>query len=502
MADPYDVLNIHPFASPDEVKTAYHTLSRLYHPDKASSESAGNFLALNNAYKILSDPTLRAFYDKYGHAGVSLAQEVDLSLVPTDRRFEELERKVRSLVRTSDEMKLSRFARVSAETQFGAKLLRVHPVYLRSAFTSLQQSITFDAGETAISLATTCHIQRSGGGVARLSVLVSRVLNPLTSLRLAAHLTGGRPAAFVQVDRQLDAFNSVSNTVTLDERKFLSTSLAWTHKLNAWLHGTLSLALGREPGVSVALSHKKLKSKVKLEISNSDASVSLKAKYAMNEDLVYAVGPSMSLSQGPSLELIATQNVEPFVEAMEGAFPTALVWKLNFPFPLTSLTISAKVTRGGIGFGFPLEVIVPEHARVEFALGALVIWSALPFAGLGIKTLWRQVVSKSSEGPITKDTENIDEMNESVRKFSEERRLAEQTNRGLVIELARFEPNGPDLTCFFMSRVTDSKLVLSATPKRRLFGEAVQGKKLRIRYSYGGTSYERVFGESDAVMLP
>jgi hypothetical protein len=504
MADLYDVLNLSRSASQEEVKNAYHTLTRLHHPDKSSSGSSAAFLALNRAYKILSDPTLRAFYDKYGHAGVSLAQDIDVSLVPADRQFEELERKVRALVRTNDEMKLARFARVTAETQFGLKLLRTHPLLLRSSFTSLQQSITFDAGTTAVALATTCHIQRSGGGVSRLSILLSRTLNPMTSLRLACHFTGGlRPNLSFQTERLIDEHNSASHILTVDEKNDISSAFRWTHRFNAWLQGTLGLTVGgRDPSVSVGLSHKKLKVKSKLEVSEQGAEISVKAKIDVSEDLKYSIGPSLSVTHGAAVELTATQTVEPFVDEMEGAFPTSVAWNLVLPYPLRNFTISAKISRGGIGFVLPLEVMVPEDSQVELALVALTVWGVLPFAGLAVKNLWRRLATQS-QSPAEKHESGFDTTtNESLKRFSQDRRAAESSICGLVILEAMFLPDGPVLTDFFMARVTNSSLALSAAPKNLLFGEDVKDKRLRIKFLYGDRQYERIFESKDPVMLP
>lgn len=67
----YEVLRVKQNASPREIKTAYRTLAKIYHPDAAarfeessSSESDGHlFIEIQNAYATLSDPESRALYD-------------------------------------------------------------------------------------------------------------------------------------------------------------------------------------------------------------------------------------------------------------------------------------------------------------------------------------------------------------------------------------------------------------------------------------------------------
>jgi curved DNA-binding protein CbpA len=61
----YKVLGIKPKATAREIKSAYRRLARKQHPDvNGGSESAAReFALLSNAYRILSDPHERAFYD-------------------------------------------------------------------------------------------------------------------------------------------------------------------------------------------------------------------------------------------------------------------------------------------------------------------------------------------------------------------------------------------------------------------------------------------------------
>ncbi|KAK4278231.1 hypothetical protein QN277_016102 [Acacia crassicarpa] len=62
----YEVLRVSQNASPTEIKSAYRSLAKQYHPDSAvcPSESDGtDFIAIHNAYETLSDPSARALYD-------------------------------------------------------------------------------------------------------------------------------------------------------------------------------------------------------------------------------------------------------------------------------------------------------------------------------------------------------------------------------------------------------------------------------------------------------
>ncbi|KAK1269737.1 hypothetical protein QJS04_geneDACA013813 [Acorus gramineus] len=64
-ANLYEVLKIKETASQIEIKTAYRTLAKLFHPDAspATDTEGRDFIEIHGAYATLSDPTARARYD-------------------------------------------------------------------------------------------------------------------------------------------------------------------------------------------------------------------------------------------------------------------------------------------------------------------------------------------------------------------------------------------------------------------------------------------------------
>ncbi len=70
--DYYEVLNIHKGASEEEIKRAYRSKAKKYHPDlnPDNKEAETSFKEANEAYEILSDPEKKSRYDRFGHAGV------------------------------------------------------------------------------------------------------------------------------------------------------------------------------------------------------------------------------------------------------------------------------------------------------------------------------------------------------------------------------------------------------------------------------------------------
>lgn len=72
MADYYETLGVSRDADKEDIKQAYRRLARKYHPDVNKEPGAEErFKEINRAYEVLSEPEMRARYDRFGEAGVS-----------------------------------------------------------------------------------------------------------------------------------------------------------------------------------------------------------------------------------------------------------------------------------------------------------------------------------------------------------------------------------------------------------------------------------------------
>ncbi|KAL3424058.1 DnaJ domain-containing protein [Phlyctema vagabunda] len=75
--DFYKLLGIDKQASDRDIKRAYRSLSKKYHPDKnpGNETAKQKFVEVAEAYEALSSPETRKIYDQYGHEGLKQRQQ-------------------------------------------------------------------------------------------------------------------------------------------------------------------------------------------------------------------------------------------------------------------------------------------------------------------------------------------------------------------------------------------------------------------------------------------
>ncbi len=64
----YDILQVSPNASTEEISTSYKKLAKIIHPDRNRNDpnASEKFQKLNEANEVLSDPEKRRMYDDLG----------------------------------------------------------------------------------------------------------------------------------------------------------------------------------------------------------------------------------------------------------------------------------------------------------------------------------------------------------------------------------------------------------------------------------------------------
>lgn len=85
----YQLLEIPKTSTHQEIKKRYRRLALKYHPDKNPNnpEAEEMFKKVSHAHTILTDEKKREIYDKYGSAGLHLAEQVGDEMVGTIMKF-------------------------------------------------------------------------------------------------------------------------------------------------------------------------------------------------------------------------------------------------------------------------------------------------------------------------------------------------------------------------------------------------------------------------------
>eukprot|EP00931_Biecheleriopsis_adriatica_P088187 TRINITY_DN62560_c0_g1_i1.p1 TRINITY_DN62560_c0_g1~~TRINITY_DN62560_c0_g1_i1.p1 ORF type:complete len:554 (-),score=108.01 TRINITY_DN62560_c0_g1_i1:96-1757(-) len=546
--DLWDTLNLQQGASVDDVRTSFRELSRLYHPDKqgaGSSTGSGEraaFMRVHRAYRILGDEALRSFYEKYGAAGVRLAESLSddeeeggqkgvLSL-PEDR-VKELETRVQRLVRKHEELRSQRYLglngsflmSVSAARQPDGTLLQRR---FRLHYSAVSHTVQIHATERLrFSVGCASHVQaNSGAGAAKLMLAANSNVAAGTNVRAALTVTGAIPEGEISVTRSLSPHCQVQQKVGFS-RDGRALSLTVTPWLSRTLRGSLGGSIGAERNLSFSLIKTSLacghSARLFCNMLPGAGELGLMFKYKPYKGLSMKLAPSLS-HRGWSLQATCTKALD------DGL--TKLHWALQVR--AQSLALRLTLCRCGLRFVLPLE-LWPEAAgplpAAEVGLAAL-LWVAPPLVLRLLRSSYlalrrnfgSQAFAASERGqlqPGSEDAQAASQQRAIIATDAARRRKEEEDCCGLVILTAKYGvpkatgdqlEDSVDVTDCLMAKVRQSQLHISNAPKSTLLGfgrerppsqdTAWQAPVLQVRYRFGGVEYARSFGERDAVLLP
>ena len=63
----YELLGVDRNASPEEIRSAFRQLAKIYHPDMTPGVDGSRFRAIMDAYRVLADSQARRTYDRQFH---------------------------------------------------------------------------------------------------------------------------------------------------------------------------------------------------------------------------------------------------------------------------------------------------------------------------------------------------------------------------------------------------------------------------------------------------
>jgi len=551
--DLYDVLDLPRDASADDVRASFRTLSRMYHPDKqeggGGSASGEAFMRVHRAYRVLGDDALRAFYDRYGLAGIRLAEdlseeegEVCTTLSLPEDRLQALEGRVRRLLQKHEELRISRLlalqgsfvlAVVAGPGPHGARMRRRYRLHYAAGSQSVQVVL---AEGLKLSVGCATHVQGGRGpGAAKLMIAATSSLSEQTSVRVGVGV-GQNSDLDVSMFGALSPHCMVHQKVAVS-RSGSSASLTLHPWLSKTLRGKLGVSLGQDPSLTCGFTRRSSSSGHSVFGSltmrpQGDGELSLQAKFKPAEDFSLRIAPSIS-PRGWAITVTCTKA---FRDGL-----TKLQWALRVR--RRSACVRLSLQRAGLRFVVPID-IWPETAgplpAQELAL-ALALWTLPPLGLRLIRELWlagkswrafRQTEPGTAKDPGCDEAESAKAAaaaaaQASVAAAKEQRRLVsgeaarrrgeEELRQGLVILRAAYGDaehvedldnrinSVIDVTDCLMAKVRQSQLHLSDAPKSSLLGfHEISGSPsvLRIHYRYGRTEHTRTFKDKEPVLLP
>lgn len=538
--DLYDCLDLSRDASPDDVRAAYRNMSRLFHPDKQASAMGTSgvtggeaaFRRVHRAYRILSDDVLRPFYDRYGLAGIRLAESLSddegevgesnkLSL-PEDRLLR-LEGRVRHLVRKHQELRVQRLLALQ-----GSFVLSVaagpgpHGTHLRRRY-RLQYSAVSQSVQVVINdrlrLTAGCsaHVQGANGlGAAKLMLAAAYRLGSIASARCSLTLAGAALEAEAAFVRALSPHCGLHQKITFSGEG-PAMSLAVHPWLTRSLRGSLEYLCGHQPGLQLGLLRQsgpsRHKFRANLRLQPGTGELGLQAKVKPSRDFSLTLAPALS-ARGWALNLDCSKK------AADGL--TKLHWVLNVR--QRGLSLRFAVSRTGLRFAFPIE-LWPESAGplpLQELSFAIALWALPPLvlrlvASLVVAVCRTEAASSTAEnagsddmgasatsaggvalarGAAAAEAESAaEEQRRLLAPVATRRRIEEAAQHGLEIICARYGdpqcvPEAPvggaqleansarrrigygavDVTDCLMAKVRNSRLHLSDASKASLIG--------------------------------
>ncbi|OQS00935.1 hypothetical protein THRCLA_05818 [Thraustotheca clavata] len=545
--DYYAALNVPRAASGDEIRRAFLSLSREFHPDKTvhGIEANEEYPRLDRAYKVLSSPPLRLAYDKFGERGV-VALEEDKEVpewtlgtyMATDAQVEE---RVRILLRrwnekhvqaqflsqtdcevSIDAMDFVRFPMFSIKQIFNKehRMLSISQMVMRQSTTIPVSSNTtfvlggylYDKGGLGLG-ALTCGINYITADPAALRIYLSTEMG--WTPKLSVHLeqpVSSTTSCFLMPELTVDGLDM---TVGVHHAMRLLPSLP--------LQATMMFSINDGLKSSLNYQDEDIQAGTSVAIQNDGPHLGANFKKQITTQTAAKVGIDASLGN-VSLVMSTTSQV-----SRRSRLSMAL------HLALQGINLRLGFTRGNVGFAIPIAIAPLSMANAWNTFCA----ATLPFV---ISAVVRQVIRpaqkrKQQRKLQSANARRISYLMEARRCALSQQRLMsrtankEQDDVDLKILVARYgkhpstaqdgmessiEDFNIDVTIPLRFFSQDGRLHLQAASKAGLLGfydpciglydpksfNAPEAPQLYVRYSYKGDVFEATFLDTQEVVLP
>ena len=523
----YTLLNVDRKASSEEIRSAYHRLCRIYHPDRYHDPekqlSAGNlFRRIQEAYNVLSDPRTRAVYDRSGRKGLETDMAlIERSTLPTEllEEYDKLKRlwEERTFIQEANpqgsfSMELDATSLMDGRTPRAGKL----SVEKLSLSQSVDAQLTKSAFSSVAGMVTAAQHSLFGG----LQLSLRHLLSNQNWVKVSM-LLGGRPAVGVELYHTLssDMYITSNSLCTLSPYgAMLSANAAVTRRLNPSTSATLSL---KETGnaVSAQLVHR-LSSSVDLvtaaQVGYSNSFVKAVVNYRPGTTYLLKAGVKLG-TNGASAYYGAEQEVGSLTR-IGGTVVCGTEDGVAVKLRLVRATMAFQV-RLQVSHYLSLPAVFYATTVPLLLYGCFKVFAVAPL-------LHHQRLKKLKERKVERAREVVERRKEAeaavelMQETVERIRTTEQAKHGLLIVEAwygqLFDTQGADdgllqsrvvdvcvpLQCL----VVDSKLILHESSKANLpgFYDPCVGetKFLRVRYEFRGTPHEVTIKNSEPLIIP
>ncbi|XP_058838201.1 dnaJ homolog subfamily C member 11 [Topomyia yanbarensis] len=540
--DYYAFLNVPHNASPEEISTAYRSLSRIYHPDKhvdvRNKEKAEMmFNRTKKAYEVLSDPHQRAIYDSLGNKGL---QTEGWELIHRTRTPAEIREEYERLAREREERRLQQktnprgnitvqinatdvFSKYEGDYDDGG----LFPVIEVSGM-SMSQSIEAPLSRTdTATLSGNLHLQNGVGSG-----------NFLLSGRRLIHKgwfevdcgAGSGPVLGVKGSRNLTNRLFLNGGTTVNFRQnAIIPGIAGTLAIQLDKHtvGYLTYNAGLQSSMSTTIEHNTDKYHYNLSATLGIPHCYLTASYTrklVEQELKLRVA-----LKGGTFGFLAEYGAEKKVSKYSSVVATVSV---GVP---TGVTLKVKIIRSTQTYLFPI------HLSEEIIPAAVFYATITPLVTYFV--LKKVIIDPMNLAAKQRNIEKIKEINRT--RMSEKRREAEsaialmgamyerirndeQKRKGLIIVSALYgkfgrdenvsveqhdemgfiqhNPDVIDVKIPLQCLVKDSRLMLYGSTKSELpgFYDPCYGedKLLRIDYEYQNRSFSISVADNEDIRIP